>query len=112
MQRRYRRPDAEHCSDAADNVTTDKRGKPTPCRARPQPAPKRRPLPRLALEDYKIPQGSLHQADLGPARLSEALCATAGFDSPTVIHTDQIPIHPTNDTIMSARLMCILQWLT
>ncbi|KAL3208254.1 hypothetical protein MRX96_039268 [Rhipicephalus microplus] len=48
MQRRYRRPHPEHSSDAADNVTTDtQRGKPTPCRARPPPAPKRRPLTRL-----------------------------------------------------------------
>ncbi|KAH8036170.1 hypothetical protein HPB51_018584 [Rhipicephalus microplus] len=103
MQRRYRRPDLEHSSDAADNVTTDTQcGKPTPCRARLPPAPKRRPLPRLPPEDYKIvlrPQGSLHLADLGPARLSEAICATAGFDLPAVSHTDQMRIHPTNNTI-------------
>ncbi|KAL3206837.1 hypothetical protein MRX96_039883 [Rhipicephalus microplus] len=82
MQRRYRRSDPEHSSDAADNVTTDtQRGKPTPCRTRPPPAPKRHPLPRLPPEDYNIvlrPQGSLHLADLGPARFSEALCAAAG----------------------------------
>ncbi|KAH8029720.1 hypothetical protein HPB51_003555 [Rhipicephalus microplus] len=103
MQRRYRRPDPERSSDAADNVTTDnQRGKPIPCRARPPPAPKRRPLPRLPPEDYKIvlrPQGLLHLADLGPARLSEALCAAAIFDSPEVLHTDQMCIHQTNNTI-------------
>ncbi|KAH8008980.1 hypothetical protein HPB51_008551 [Rhipicephalus microplus] len=103
MQRQYRRPDPERSSDAADNVTTDNQpSKQTPCRARPPPAPKRRPMPRLPPEDYKIvlrPQGSLHLADLGPTRLSEALCATAGFDSPEVLHTDQMRIHPTNNTI-------------
>ncbi|KAL3255420.1 hypothetical protein MRX96_017332 [Rhipicephalus microplus] len=84
MQRRYRRPDPEHRSDVADNVTTDTQcGKPTPRRARPPPAPKRRPLPRLPPENCKIvlgPLGLLHLADLRPARLSEALCAAAGFD--------------------------------
>ncbi|KAH8036428.1 hypothetical protein HPB51_000464 [Rhipicephalus microplus] len=103
MQRRYRLPDLERSSDAADNVTTDnQRGKPTPCRALPPPASKRRPLPRLPPEDYKIvlrPQGSLHIADLGPACFSEALCAAAGFDSPEVLHADQMRIHPTNNTI-------------
>ncbi|KAH8009987.1 hypothetical protein HPB51_023442 [Rhipicephalus microplus] len=103
MQRRYRRPDPERTSDAADNVTTyTQRGKPTPCRARPPPAPKRRPLPRLPPEDYKIvlrPPGSLHLGYLGPARLSEALCAAAGFDSTAVFHIDQMRIHPTNNTI-------------
>ncbi|KAL3189330.1 hypothetical protein MRX96_002649 [Rhipicephalus microplus] len=88
MQRRYRRPDPEHHSDAADNVTADtQRGKPIPCRAGPPPAPKRRPLPRLPPEDYNIvlrPQAGFITpiADLGPARLSEALCAAAGFNSP------------------------------
>ncbi|KAL3188153.1 hypothetical protein MRX96_004146 [Rhipicephalus microplus] len=81
-QRRYRRPNPELSSDAADNVTTDtQRSKPTPCRARPPPALKRRPLPRLPPEDCKIvlrPQGSSHLADLGPSRLSEALCTAAG----------------------------------
>ncbi|KAH8038325.1 hypothetical protein HPB51_001108 [Rhipicephalus microplus] len=103
MKRRHRRPDPEHSSDAADNGTTNtQRSKPTPCRARPPPAPKRHPLPPLLPEDYKIvlrPQGSLHQADLGPARLSEALCAAAGFDSPAVSHTAQMRIHPNNNTI-------------
>ncbi|KAH7932009.1 hypothetical protein HPB52_025025 [Rhipicephalus sanguineus] len=103
MQRRYRRPDPEHRSDAADNAAADaQRGKPAPRRARPPPAPKRRPLPRLPPEDYKIvlrPQGSLNLADLGPARLTEALCAAAAFDSPEVLHIDQVRIHPTNNTI-------------
>ncbi|KAH8023741.1 hypothetical protein HPB51_016480 [Rhipicephalus microplus] len=103
MQRRYRRPDSERSSDATENVITDtQRGKPTPCRARPPPDPKRRPLPRLPPEDYKIVlrlQGSLHLADMGPAHLSEALCAAAGFDSPEVLHTDQMRIHLTNNTI-------------
>ncbi|KAH8022925.1 hypothetical protein HPB51_006355 [Rhipicephalus microplus] len=107
MQRRYHRPDSEHSSDAADNVTTDTQPDiPTPCRARPPSAPKRRPLPRLPPEDYKIvlrPQGSLHLADLGPARLSEALCADTGFDSPAVFHTDQMRIHPTNNTMTVSR---------
>ncbi|KAL3174080.1 hypothetical protein MRX96_011821 [Rhipicephalus microplus] len=76
---------------------------PTPSaasRAQPPPAPKRCPLSRLPPEDYKIvlrPQGSLHLADLGPARLSEALCAAAEFDSPAVFHTSQMRIHPTNN---------------
>ncbi|KAL3174929.1 hypothetical protein MRX96_010953 [Rhipicephalus microplus] len=103
MQRRYSRPDPEQSSDAADNVTADtQRDKPTPCRARPPPASKRRPLPRLPPEDYKVdlrPQSLLRQANLGPARLSEVLCATAGFDSPALFHTDQMRIHPTNNTI-------------
>ncbi|KAL1482897.1 hypothetical protein MTO96_013359 [Rhipicephalus appendiculatus] len=103
MQRRYRRPDLEHRSDAADNAAADaQRGKPAPRRARPPPAPKRRPLPRLPPEVYKIvlrPQGSLNLADLGPARLTEALCAAAGFDSPAVLNIDQVRIHPTNNTI-------------
>ncbi|KAL1443542.1 hypothetical protein MTO96_030304 [Rhipicephalus appendiculatus] len=76
-----------------DNAAADaQRGKPIPHRARPPPAPKRRPLPRLPPEDYKIvlrPQGSLNLADLGSARLTEALCAAAGFDSPAVLHIDQ-----------------------
>ncbi|KAH7985286.1 hypothetical protein HPB52_024208 [Rhipicephalus sanguineus] len=103
MQRRYRLPDPEHRSDAADNAAADaQRGKPAPRRARPPPARKRRPLPRLPPEDYKIvlrPQGSLNLADLGPARLTEALCAAAAFDSPAVLHIDQVCIHPTNNTI-------------
>ncbi|KAL1471354.1 hypothetical protein MTO96_023716 [Rhipicephalus appendiculatus] len=45
------------------------------------------------------PQGSLNLANLGPARLTEALCAAAGFDSPAVSHIDQVHIHPTNNTI-------------
>ncbi|KAH8039808.1 hypothetical protein HPB51_009000 [Rhipicephalus microplus] len=103
MQCLYCRPDPERSSDVADNVTTDnQRGMPTPCRARPPPAPKRRPLPRSPPENYKIvlrPQGSLHLANLGPARLSEALCAAAGFDSPEVLHANQMRIHPTNHAI-------------
>ncbi|KAL1476036.1 hypothetical protein MTO96_036822 [Rhipicephalus appendiculatus] len=83
MQRRYRRPDPEHRSDAADNAAADaQRGKPAPRRARPPPAPKRRPLPRLPPEDYKIvlrPQGSLNLADLGQARLTEALLRRCRF---------------------------------
>ncbi|KAL3209182.1 hypothetical protein MRX96_009370 [Rhipicephalus microplus] len=107
MQRRYRRPDPVRTSDAADNVTTDNQsGKPTPCPARLPPASKRRPLPRLPLDNYKIvlrPQGSLHLADLGSARLSEAFCAAAGFNSPEDLHTDQMRIHPTNNTITVSR---------
>ncbi|KAL3220406.1 hypothetical protein MRX96_029886 [Rhipicephalus microplus] len=104
MQRQYRRPDLEHRPDAADYVSADtQRGKLSPCRAWPPPALKRRQQPRLPPEDYKIypatPQGSLHLADLGPARLSEALCRTAGFHSPAVFNTDQMRIHPTNNTI-------------
>ncbi|KAH7967840.1 hypothetical protein HPB52_002911 [Rhipicephalus sanguineus] len=103
MQRRYRRPDPEHRSDAADNAAADaQRGKPAPRRARPPPAPKRRSLPRLPPEDYKIvlrPQGSLNLAGLGPARLTEALYAAAAFDSPAVLHIDQVRIHPTNNTV-------------
>ncbi|KAH8027798.1 hypothetical protein HPB51_010363 [Rhipicephalus microplus] len=103
MTRRCRRPDPERSSDVAGNVTTDtQRSKPIPCRARPPPAPKRSPLPRLPLKDYKIvlrPQGSLHLADMRPARLTEVLCTAAVFDSSEVLHTDQMRIHPTNNTI-------------
>ncbi|KAL3193954.1 hypothetical protein MRX96_054085, partial [Rhipicephalus microplus] len=103
MQRRHHRPDPEHRSNAADNVTTDtQRGKPTPRHARPPPALKRRPLPRLPPEDYEIvlrPQGALNLADLGPASLSEVLCAAAEFDSHAASHTDQMRIQPTNNTI-------------
>ncbi|KAH8026165.1 hypothetical protein HPB51_016584 [Rhipicephalus microplus] len=107
MRRRYHRPDPVRSSDAADNVTTDNQsGKPTPCRAQPPPVSKRRPLPRLPLDNYKIvlrPQGSLHLADLGSARLSEALCAAAEFNSPKVLHTNQMRIDPTNNTITVSR---------
>ncbi|KAH7967970.1 hypothetical protein HPB52_004507 [Rhipicephalus sanguineus] len=103
MHRRYPRPDPEHCSDAADNAAADAQsGRPAPRRARPAPAPKRRPLPRLPPEDYKIvprPQGSLNLADLGSTRLTEALCAATAFDSPAVLHMVQVRIHLTNNTI-------------
>ncbi|KAH7956939.1 hypothetical protein HPB52_013789 [Rhipicephalus sanguineus] len=90
MQRRYRRPDPEHRSDAADNAAADaQRGKPAPRRARATACSKTSPTTTR----------SLNLADLRPARFTEALCAAATFDSPAVLHIDQVRIHPTNNTI-------------
>ncbi|KAH7955637.1 hypothetical protein HPB52_002280 [Rhipicephalus sanguineus] len=47
----------------------------------------------------KLSCDSLNLADLGPACLTEAVCAAAAFDSAAVLHIDHVRIHPTNNTI-------------
>lgn len=103
MQRRYRRPPppatppANTQTPAATTVLSDQRP-----RGRPPPPTKKRPLPRLPTEDYKIvfrPQGTVDLNAVGPAKLAMAIYNAAKIDGRLAITADQVRIHPTNNTV-------------
>ncbi|XP_070395457.1 uncharacterized protein [Dermacentor albipictus] len=72
-------------------------------RGRPPPPTRKRPLPRLPSDDLKIvlrPQGTLNLHTVGPARLAVAIYAAANVDQRLAVTTDQVRIHPTNNTVI------------
>lgn len=72
-------------------------------RARPPPLPKRKPLPRLPLDDYKIilrPQTAANLLHYGAASLFQAVCVAAQLKPEEAVAEDQLRIHPTNNTAL------------
>ncbi|KAL1424104.1 hypothetical protein MTO96_003603 [Rhipicephalus appendiculatus] len=78
------------------------RGRPR-FRARPPPLPKRKPLPKLLLADYKIiirPQTAASLLRYGATELFKAVCAAAQVNPAEVVAEDQLRLHPTNNTAL------------
>ncbi|KAL1429309.1 hypothetical protein MTO96_016357 [Rhipicephalus appendiculatus] len=103
MQKKYRRPTGTASSPINGATTLTSESVPTPRRqARPPPNLRRRPIPRLPEDDYKVvirPNGAINLTDVGPAIIVEAICIAAGMDFRLALKEDQVRIHPIKNTI-------------
>ncbi|KAH7941749.1 hypothetical protein HPB49_016930 [Dermacentor silvarum] len=82
----------EHASTSALHVQA----------TRPPKLPRRRPMPRLPSEHYKIvirPRHPINLANIGLAAILEAIQSTAKVDPARAEEEDQIRIHPIKNTI-------------
>ncbi|KAH7986261.1 hypothetical protein HPB49_026055 [Dermacentor silvarum] len=108
-QRRYarRKTDTETHPAAEENKGTPS-GTPSSApryHARPPSLPKRRPLPRLPAEDYKIiirPQCAINLQSYGPAKILRTACAAAQANLDESLKEDQVRVHPTSNTALSS----------
>ncbi|KAH7953568.1 hypothetical protein HPB49_010121 [Dermacentor silvarum] len=106
-QRRYarRKTDTETQPVAEENKGTPS-GTPSSApryRARPPSLPKRRPLPKLPAEDYKIiirPQCAINLLSYGPAKILRTVCAAAQANLDESLKEDQVRVHPTSNTAL------------
>ncbi|KAH8023813.1 hypothetical protein HPB51_018032 [Rhipicephalus microplus] len=70
--------------------------------AHPPQLPRRRPMPRLPSEHYKIvvrPRHTMNLSNIGLATLTEAIQNTAKVDPAQAEEEDQIRIHPIKNTL-------------
>ncbi|KAH7948994.1 hypothetical protein HPB49_003983 [Dermacentor silvarum] len=106
-QRRYarRKTDAETQPASEENKGAPS-GTPSSApryRAHPQSLPKRRPLPKLPAEDYKIiirPQCAINLLSSGPAKILPTVCAVAQANLDESEQEDQFRVHPTSNTAL------------
>ncbi|KAH7955662.1 hypothetical protein HPB52_002805 [Rhipicephalus sanguineus] len=84
MQKKYRRRTGTVSSPINGETTLTSQSVPTPRRqARPPPTVRRRPMPRLSEDDYKVvlrPNGAINLTDVGPGIIVEAICIAASID--------------------------------
>ncbi|KAH7985722.1 hypothetical protein HPB52_025439 [Rhipicephalus sanguineus] len=103
MQKKYRRRTGTVSSPINGETTLTSESVPTPRRqARPPPTVRRRPMPRLPEDDYKVvlrPNGAINLTDVGPAIIVEAICIAASIDFRLALKEDQVRIHPIKNTI-------------
>ncbi|KAH7960596.1 hypothetical protein HPB49_021469 [Dermacentor silvarum] len=98
LQKRFGRKKADPPKNA-EGANSEGATTPTKRKARPPRLPRRRPMPRLPEDDYKIvlrPKCAVDLANIGLVTLLDAIHSTSKID---VEQADQVRVHPIKNTI-------------
>ncbi|KAH7977719.1 hypothetical protein HPB49_003239 [Dermacentor silvarum] len=101
LQKRFGRKKADPPKNA-EGANSEGATTPTKRKARPPRLPRRRPMPRLPEDDYKIvlrPKCAVDLANIGLVTLLDAIHSTSKIDVEQAEQADQVRVHPIKNTI-------------
>ncbi|KAH7945791.1 hypothetical protein HPB49_015658 [Dermacentor silvarum] len=101
LQKRFGRKKADPPKNA-EGANSEGATTPTKRKARPPRLPRRRPMPRLPEDDYKIvlrPKCAVDIVNIGLLTLLDAIHSTSKIDVEQAEQADQVRVHPIKNTI-------------
>ncbi|KAH7949391.1 hypothetical protein HPB49_009300 [Dermacentor silvarum] len=101
LQKRFGRKKADPPKNA-EGANSEGATTPTKRKARPPRLPRRRPMPRLLEDDYKIvlrPKCAVDLANIGLVTLLDAIHSTSKINVEQAEQADQVRVHPIKNTI-------------